>query len=346
MELSLMKMPEVRRIIEKYSEEQLRAIISELYKAMPKAIKEEDDIDGILMNPDSLKRPRSKTRQKAMPDIELLKSETECFVDYAYKQYYFAPNRFVSKQNRPKWRFIVKRLYKGLLAASAWEGNTSEAARLLETLYQLLCYSCSYSLFSAYDSFESIGIEQEEFFRRVLALKYRCEDRNTFIKNALLSIVNNPLNRYTLPEDLMEVMLEFAKTPDLRKLIVAHCTELIEATKREQPPRMERQRGYDSYRADCEKAEKLNNLTKMAFLSYARLYEYPEAISYFKANYCESDQEIALYVLLRLLFDLNQKDHFLQEYEKALANGIKPRDTLKKMYRIAKEKGELPKDIW
>ena len=341
-----MKMPEVRRVIEKYSEEQLRTIVFELYKAMPKAIKEKNDVDSILMNPNGLKQPRPKTRQKEVPDIELLKYETERFVDYAYKQYYFAPNRFVSKQNRPKWRFIVKRLYKGLLAASAGEGNISEAASLLEKLYQLLCYSCSYVLFSAYDSFESIGIEQQEFFRRVLALKYECEDKDPFIKNALLSMVNNPLNRYTLRENLMEVVLEFAKTPDLREMTITQCTELIETTRRESFPQKKLQLNHERRRADYAKSEKLNNLTKMAFLCYARLYEYPRAIAYFKANYCEADQEQALYVLLRLLIDLNQKDYFLEEYETGLEHGIKPRDALNKTYRITKERGALPENIW
>ena len=341
-----MKISEVRNIIQKHSEEQLRVIVSELYKAIPKAIKEENDVDGILKNPDSLTRPRHKTRQKEVPDIELLKSETESFVDDAYNQYYFAPNRFVSKQNRPKWRFIVKRLYKDLLATSADEGNLPEAARLLEKLYQLLCYSCSSVLFSAYDSFESIGIEQEEFFQKVLALKYQCQDKNTFIKDALLSMVNNSLNRYTLRQNLMEVILEFAKTPDLREMTIANCTELIETVKREPFLQKGRQPDYEKRQSDYKREEKLNALTEMVFLCYARLYEYPKAISYFKANYRATNQEIALYVLLRMLSGLNQKDLFLQEYEEALENGITPRENLRKTYRLAKEKGELPENIW
>lgn len=244
----------------------------------------------------------------------------------------------MSKRERPKWRFIVKRLYKDLLAV-ADESDVPEAAKLLEELYQLLCYSCSHTLFSAYDSFESIGIEQEEFFWRVLAPKYRCEDKNTFIKNALLSMVNNPLNRYTLRENLMVVILEFIKTPDLREMTIAKCSELIEIIKREPLSKKEHLAGY-------RKQEKLNNLAKMAFLCYVHLYDYQNAISYFKANYCEDDKEVALYVLLRLLVGIDQKDYFLQEYEKALKNGITPRDTLKKIYSLTKEKGELPANLW
>jgi hypothetical protein len=345
-ELSRMKLSEVRSIIEKYSAEQLRLIITELYKAVPKVNKEDNDIDGMLKNPERLTQPRPKTSQKKVPDIDLLKSETECFIDYAYKQYYLAPNRVVSKQNRPKWRFIVKRLYKDLLATSSDESNLPEATRLLEKLYQLLCYSCSYVLFTAYDSFESIGIAQEEFFRRLLSLKYHREDKNVFIKNALLLLINNSLNRYTLHENLMQVILEFTKTPDMREMTIANCSELIETIKKEPSIQKGRQSNYDKWKFDSEREEKINNLTEMAFLSYARLYEYSEAISYFKANYCKTDKEVALYILLRLLFKLNQKDHFLQEYERAIADGINPRETLKKAYRFTKEKGELPSNLW
>lgn len=271
-----MKISEVRNLIDRYSQDQLRVIIAQLYKAIPKAIKEENDIDGILKNPASV-QSRTKTKQGAMPDIKKLKDETNRFIEAAYNQYYFAPNRIIPKRERPKWRFIVKRLYKDLLAA-ADQSNVPEAAESLEKLYQLLCYSCNYVLFSAYDPFDSVGIKQEEFFRKLLALKYQCEDKNTFIKNALLSMINNPLNRYTLREDLMGVILEFLKTPDLREMTIAKCSELIETINRE-PPSQKKHRW-----SDYEKQEKLNSLTKMAFLCYARLYEYENAISYFKVH--------------------------------------------------------------
>ncbi len=334
-----MKVSEVRSIIEKYSPDQLRLIITQLYKAVPKAIKENNDIDGILKDPDSLTQSKSKTRQQELPDIELLRDETERFVEDAYNQYYFAPNRFVSKKDRPKWRFIVKRLYKDFLAAASDTENLPEAAQLLEKLYQLLCYSCHYILFNTDDPFQSAGIEQTEFFRRVLALKFQSEDIDTAVKNALSMMVDNPLNRYTLHGSLMEVILEFLKTPDLRELGIAKCSELLNTLKWAPPPKDADYNSTYKYK----KQEKLNNLTEMGFLCYAQLYEYDKAISFFKNNYIEDNSEIALYVLLRLLFDLNQKDYFLQEYEKALKNGITPRQSLTKMYRSIKESGELPK---
>ena len=41
-----MKIAEVRGIIEKYTEKQLKYIIAEMYKVIPKAVKEDNDIKG------------------------------------------------------------------------------------------------------------------------------------------------------------------------------------------------------------------------------------------------------------------------------------------------------------
>ena len=46
--------------------------------------------------------------------------------------------------------------------------------------------------------------------------------------------------------------------------------------------------------------------------------------------------------MLNLLYILDKKDYFLQEYENAVKSGTNPRDSLKKMYRRTKETDALP----
>ncbi len=340
-----MKISEVRNHIDTYSIDQLKLIVVELYKALPKAVREDTDIDGILSDIGSLTNSKQKTKQKKLPDIELLKKETAEFVNNAYAQNYLIPNRSISKQNRSKWRFTVKRLYKDIVAVSATANYGLETAKLLEELYRLLCYSCEYTLFTAYDSFESAGITQEDFFRSVLALKYQNEDKYSFIKNAILLMINNSLNRYTLYENLIKVILEFTETTDLREMIIAVCSELIDSFSKESPIQKDHQSRHDIWQAEYKRETKINILTIMGFYSYARLFEYSNAVSYFKAHYSEKDREISLYVLLKLLLELHQKDCFLDEYEKALTDGINPRDSLKKAYRFTKNNGELPANL-
>ena len=100
-----------------------------------------------------------------MPDIEALAFETEEFVRNPYSQYYYIPNSVVPKRERPQWRFTALRLFKQINHAVTIEANVARAAALLEKLYVMLCYSCRYILFSGYDSFQSVGIAQEDFFQ-------------------------------------------------------------------------------------------------------------------------------------------------------------------------------------
>jgi hypothetical protein len=331
-----MKIGELRSLIDKYSASQMKTIIAEMYKALSKSLKEDSGIDQLIRNPDQTIQAGKKTKQEEVPDIGLLEDEVTEFIENAYNQLYLIPNRIVSKPERSKWRFVVKRLYKDLLAAARSKEDLPVAVELLEKLYEVLCYSCSYVIFSAYDSFESVGIEQQEFFRRILSLKYDYEDKKSFLKNALLLLTNTRLNRYTLYSTLMNVILEFLKTPGLREMTVSQCTELIEVLKMGPFPKK------DPWDHTDEDQEKINLLAEMGFLCFAQLYEFENAVSYFKKYYLEVSAEIKLYILLELLFNINQKEYFLKEYELALKNGVAPREELEKTYRFIKNNGVFP----
>ncbi|RPI01996.1 MAG: hypothetical protein EHM72_05235 [Calditrichaeota bacterium] len=190
-----MKIEEVKNHLANHSPEKLKLAIIEIYRAIPKSIKESKEIDSIIINPDKFVQGRKGAKKPQAPDIELLRIDAEAFIEFARNELYFIPNQFVSKKERSQWRFIVKRLYKELSLSSQVESNLSPAVELLEKLYNLLCYSCSYTIFNSYDSFESIGVEQTEFFNRVLFLKYQIEPKRAFISNALKLMMHNSLNR-------------------------------------------------------------------------------------------------------------------------------------------------------
>ncbi len=341
-----MKIADVRALLNKYTKEQLRIIIAEMYKATPKKIKEEKNFDYLITNVDDLKKPGTRRKKKEpAPDMDELIFEAEEFIEYAYKQYYFAPNSFVHKNQRPKWRFIAKRLYKNLLEAAANKADLPSASELLEKLYVLLCYSCGRVLFSGYDSFNSVQIEQPVFYHSVLSLKVRHETHADFVKGAISLVVDNELNRYTLHTDLMNVAFEFFKTPDLKELAVETCENMLNSFEKP-PPRekgrsMRRGRWGDFYKLRY----KINHLSEFGFLCCARLYEFDRGIRLFTSNY-QGDGEVLLYVLLKLLFSCGQKELMLREYQKALKKGVTPRDQLVKLIKGVKKTGELPKSFY
>jgi len=325
-----MKIAEVRKLLSTYSNEQLQLIIAEIYKSIPKSIKDSKDIDELISNPDSLKKVKKTSKTTKNLDIFELEIETNQFIEDAYNQYYFAPNSVIHKKERPKWRFIVKRLYKSLLAVPDNENNLEIASHVLEKLYTLMCYSCSYTLFSGYDSFQSVGIEQSEFYRSVLSLKHKTATLQNFISGAIALILNNSLNRYTLSSELMDAMLEYIKTPDAREISIEICKDLLIKEKKNAD--------NDKYK----KKEINNHLIEIIFLCYRDLFEIEKGVSFYKKNFDEKDHEVKLYILLKWLFDCKKQELFLSEYNNAVNSGVKPRTALVEVVKTIQSTGDFP----
>lgn len=330
----------------------MATIVVEIYKVIPKRIKEEKKIDDLLTNPDEyVERCRRRKRTPQVTDIHELSDEIETFVDYAYKQYYFAPNRYVPKKERPKWRFIAKRFFKELVQASGSSDSETVAlaSELLEKLYKVLCYGCGYAIFSSDDPFRSIGISQQDFFRQLLVLKWEVEGKEDFIKNAIMLVIENGLSTETLYSDLLSIIVEMLRTTAMRELAIRQCDLLRNEIRQKLDAERVRDKkhSYGGFRHyDYAMKTKNNNIVTMALLCYASLHEYDEGIKYFQKYYMERDEEIALWVLLRWLFHFNQKEHWIRVYENAVERGITPRHQLRKVYKYIKANDELPEHFY
>ncbi|WP_100489128.1 hypothetical protein [Sporolactobacillus pectinivorans] len=92
---------ELRQHLKKYSDDDLRLIIAEMYKSMPKGLREENGIDLLLQDPHSVSNAgRIRKNQEQKIGIVDLKNEIDQFVQNAYKSYYYAPNRSITKKER------------------------------------------------------------------------------------------------------------------------------------------------------------------------------------------------------------------------------------------------------
>ena len=82
-----MKIAEVREKLERYSDKELRIIIAEMYKAIPKAIKEDKDIDALINNPLNADKTGKTRKQKSPPpDMEVIEYETKEFIETTMKR--------------------------------------------------------------------------------------------------------------------------------------------------------------------------------------------------------------------------------------------------------------------
>ncbi len=91
----------------------------------------------------------------------LEKAFVESYKQLRKAQNYFAPNRVIPKNQRPKWRFMVKNFIKELEKIPPDSENFAESVQLMDQLYALICLARNVYLFSTDDPFRSIGWEEK-----------------------------------------------------------------------------------------------------------------------------------------------------------------------------------------
>ncbi|MEA3497185.1 MAG: hypothetical protein U9R42_14250 [Bacteroidota bacterium] len=329
-----MKIGELRTTVKKHSKKELEYIIAELYKLVPKNKKEIYQIDDLIEKP---VKTTKVVKQKKIRQIEDIAEDVDIFHDNAIEQNYLIPNTIISKKERPKWRFVVKRLYKEIIEAEKNGNSPLRCGQELQILYETLTYACGYQIFSTYDSFESVGIEQADFFEQTIRIYRHSMSIEDFITKGINLVIDNELNRYTVYSELMEIFISYCQTPDMKELAVKELKRLWEKKNKEVV------RGSSWSTNLYDKERKLNNYTEFAFRYYAHLFDFENAIKIYKTKYIEKDKEVKLYILIRLLFKFKEKD--LIHNELKVARDIKQRDSLQKMLSFIEKNDSLPKYI-
>ena len=202
----------------------------------------------------------------------------------------------------------------------------------------MLCYSCRYTLFSAYDSFQSVGVSQEDFFRAVLRHKRRHENPRDFVRNSIELALKHDLNRYTLYDDLLEATVALLDTPDLKEIAIATCDEMWSRASTDSASPRSPSKSYEDRSVEYQRSEFLQNLARLGFLCHMALCEYEEAVEYFHKHYVWEEPEIALYVLLNMIDRHQQWDLWAKTYEQAIRSKIRPRSELKTRYLEIQER--------
>ncbi len=335
-----MLVAEIRELLKKYQGEDLRLIVLEMYKLIPKKLREEKDIDGMLNDIHSyMQIGKNAYKNETKLDINILKVEIEKFIDYAYKQYYFAPNNFIRKNERSKWRFKVKSYIKDLQEIKYDGESEIVATELLKKLYEMLCHACCYYIFNTDDAFNSVGIVQTELLDLIITREFERGINKESVKSSIALIVNNGLSRITVYSDLIIILVEKLKSADSKETAIAQCLVLKSENNSKT---ISSKRSYSSDLSEFNRIEKINNLVEIIFRISIELCEYEKAIEYFNINNIERDKEISLYVLLKLLKEYSLTNYWLREFDEALKKGITPRDYLSETYKYVKENGAFP----
>ncbi len=334
-----MKVAELRTILGKQSKAEIIKVAVELYKRVPKAKKEEYDIDNLIQNP---KQAKAKTVKKQAATLIELETEIHTFIEHVRLEYYYVSNKVVPKAERSKWRFKVKRYYKELNNFNRRDRNISLQADLLTALYQLLSEACEYAHFNTFDPFRSISVDSQDFYATVLRFLYESKSETDFIKTAI-RLALGPSDGNILKQSLYNVFIKELKNNEDLQVLALHRTKHLLNQHGYTPPTEGKRFDSDEY----SKNRKHNHLVDLIFRLYASMDKYEEAIAFFQKEYHRGgggrSKEIKLYILVSTLFELNQAEHILTQIEQAKKEGIQPRENLLNLATHIRTKGTLPK---
>lgn len=309
-----MKVAEVRTKLKSFPQEDLPELFVSAYKMVPKEKKE--DLDDLLLNGLSAKRSNDKAKVTARSEIDFdsLRDEIETFLKNAYAQNYFAPNRVIPKAQRSKWRFHVRSFWKTLTSIGEDSPHFSEANELLGRLFEMLSYACGYYLFRTDDPFQSIQMEQADLYETVAA-RFLKEDRSTeMLERIVLLALNSDLSRITLHTFFYCRLIPILETYGL---LENTCEVLMKLYDRGgMSPRTVEEAGELMLRLRIQMGK-----TELGISAYWAML-----------NSVQKDREVSLYVLLYILAQCEEKEIWIQTYEKALKDGIEPREKLQLEY--------------
>lgn len=326
-----MKVQELRQLLSTVDRALLEKAFVESYKQFSKSKKEEVDqiIHDVLEG-----KSADKPKEEAPASFADLEQQIKVFIENAYAQNYFAPNRIIPKNQRPKWRFMVKNFIKELQKIPENDENYSKSVKLLTDLYLLICSACHYYLFSTEDPFRSIGWGQADFFQAVVKRTFGKGYSREAISALLSYAVTGGLSRESLHIEQEMALLQELKTSDVKYMAIEEAKKLVE----ERDNKLKKLGKYDNQRYYLK--ESINELCGMILMITIALAEPEKGVPYYFKNCEECDKEITLYRALGRVDYMEDNDLWLQVYKYGIAQKIDPRDSLKKEYQKRKNAAE------
>lgn len=322
-----MKVQELRDLLKAADRDLLEKAFVESYKHLTK--KQKEEADQAIADALSGKSVKSTVKKESVNFDELELQITE-FLENAYAQNYFAPNRIIPKSQRPKWRFMVKNYIKELEKISVDDANYTRSAKLLTDLYHMLCEACNYYLFSTDDAFRSVGWQQPDLFQMVVKKTFGDGYSREKVSALLLYSVSGGLSRESLHIEQESVLLAELKTSDVKYMAIEEARKLIDERKQ----KLKGLKKYDSKRYSLE--EEINNLCDVILMTAIELAEPSSGIEYYFQNYERFDKEITLYCALKIADWVEDEELWIKIYEYGIGKKIKPREWLVGKYESLK----------
>ena len=315
---------ELRTTVKNYDNNKLTNIVCELYKRIPKKIKEEYNIDDYIKDI-NVKRKKSDE----ILSFDQVKTCVISFLQLVDEGLYSRPNKIVSRKDRSNWRFKGKKIFKYLCSykPGTKEGNT--ATDLLIEFYKRLSIGTYSLLFTNWDTFKALGVTQDDYYQLIVnrVLFNGLSEENL---HRCISLLDLPVSGDLLSEELYSRFIYSLDGDEPKKISIKLLNDIILNTKEE----MLNSKRESSY-YDFE--NKINECVVAILQIYITMNKCDEGIKFFHKNYIEKNKEIKEYVLLRELHWLELDEEWIKEYESNVQK-INFRDSINEEYLRLKNK--------
>lgn len=325
-----MYIKELRALLENYTKKELSDTLVELYKTIPKAIKEERQVDDLILSAGELK---ATTQKNSPSDIQALISETKQFITHADQMLYAYPNKRIGKKDRSNWRFKVRRLLKQLELIPAVRDHGQEVTQLLESLFLLLNKSYTHYIFVSRDAFSAIGRTSLELYQMIVQRRLIDGVDAQKIRELIALVNENYLATDYRASHYLVTLIEQLPTTASLELAIDTAKEMVPQFLVMEPQK-DAPNDYLSYRYAIQQA--YEHLVEFITDAYFKLYEYEEAIAWHWENTRELNQTLIYSSIISKLYNRQQDALFIRECDKAIAAGIPLSPKITALYQKAK----------
>ena len=321
-----MLVKDLRKTLEKYDKKEMTDIVVELYKRLPKKVKEDYDIDKFIEDINN----KTKKEEKKVSFDDLC-SEMRYFLDCAKAGFYSSPNKVVPKKERSNWRFKAKRYYKELIKTIPTTDIGVKSTKLLIELYELVSRGTNTLVFTNWDTFRALGVSQTEYFDMLLKRVLSTGESINNIK-VCIDLLDNCKDPDVLDEFLINIFIDNLRTEESKLTAINLLDEKVVEVKEKIRSLGKKYNHYDMYYLEEDNNLYVETVTRLYFSSF----EVDEGIKYYQKNYIHYNSEVKEYILLEILRELELYEDWIAEYERA-SKKIKLREELTRDYEKIKE---------
>ena len=346
-----MKIADLRALLANASTDDLLKILSELYKRIPKSLKEAP-VDGVdiaikaILSHQDIGKKAQKTKTI---DFDSLHDQITTFLDYADEGYYISPNRVVPKAQRSKWRFLVMGFIKDIQKIGLNDENYDNSNSDLLSLYTTLCKGCGFYIFRTEDPFASINLPQTDFYQMLCSRFFAkgFDDENIGALIECCTVVN--IDRVSLYSELLSILIDHIVDKD----DIIYTINFIKDNEENIARGSVAYSQQSSVFSDYSERENHDHLAALAMGLYFKIGEYDKGCEYYWDT-CEKYnvnvypnrkpgqiKEVLFYCLLKFVSyfsdDKNLWIKYYEKYSKEYAHDVEPRESLVQEYQELKQ---------